>query len=168
MAQTYPKLTLMLASYIRQCSGSLSLPDFTTITLNGGIDGKGAAWHRDAHNMGPTAVTALGRHTGGQLLTQDSDGKVWKQSAHRSVVVFDGRMQHSVADFKEQDRFSIVAFCIDWNKHIAVRKSSLTSLAGGISGSEPVVCFAVVERVATVWWDEAQENMGCKELVVQS
>jgi hypothetical protein len=130
MAQKYPKLTLMLASYIRQCSGSLSLPDFTTITLNGGIDGKGAAWHRDAHNMGPTAVTALGRHTEGQLLTQDSDGMVRKQSAHRSVVVFDGRMQHSVDDFKGPDRFSIVAFCSDWNKHIAVRKSTLTSLAG--------------------------------------
>jgi hypothetical protein len=130
MSQKYPKLTLMLASYIQQCSGSHSMPDFTTIVLNSGIDGKGAAWHRDAHNWGPTAVTALGRHTGGQLLTRDSDGKVRKQSVQRCVVVFDGRMEHSVDDFQGQDRFSIVAFCSDWNKHIAIRKNTLKLLAG--------------------------------------
>ena len=130
MSQAYPCMTRMMATYVREVSGQLPSTCFTTLTLNAGIRGKGAAWHRDAHNVGPSRVTSLGEHTGGELLTRNSDGSVVKRSVHKSVILFDGRLDHSVRDFCGKDRFSIVVFCSDWNKQIAVKKRTLTQLAG--------------------------------------
>ena len=130
MSQAYPCMTRLLATYVRSCSGQLQRTDFTTLTLNGGIRGKGASWHRDAHNAGPTRVTSLGQHSGGELMTRTSNGLICKRSVHKCVVVFDGRMDHAVRDFRGKDRFSIVVFCSDWNTQMTVKKSTLLDLAG--------------------------------------
>lgn len=128
MSQAYPCMTRMLSTYVRECSGLLQHTDFTTLTLNGGIDGKGAAWHRDAHNAGPSRVTTLGQHTGGELMTRTHNGEECRLSVHKRVVCFDGRLHHAVRDYRGRDRFSIVAFTSDWNTQMVVRKRTLVQL----------------------------------------
>ena len=80
----------------------------------------GGKLHRDAGNIGPSLLRALGDVKGGELHygpydntkrplhTLKESGRVMPD-IRENIVVFDGRRRHEVADF-EGERYSLVYF----------------------------------------------------------
>ena len=104
MARKYPHVEHLLKEYARQ-----HIPDFpyTTITINHNLKCKK---HLDTSNHGASAITSVGKFTGGGLNIASGNSYKKFDTRHRFVVYDGARCMHWNDDIIG-DKYSIVYYC---------------------------------------------------------
>ena len=119
LARKYPNVTRVVNGYVNANMPHVAKGQFkfSAFSLNHGFASRR---HRDAGNAGPSAVTAVGKFSGGDLKYWDNDDlsssieglpadKATTLNARNHIAMFDGRRAHEAMPFTGE-RWSIVWF----------------------------------------------------------